>query len=39
SLHIHLRSNHFETLHPCTFINFARSTIHVENNPLICNEE
>jgi Leucine-rich repeat (LRR) protein len=36
-LHIHLRSNHFETLHPCTFFNFAHSTIHVENNPLICN--
>ena len=36
-LHIHLRSNQFKTLYPCTFINFARSTIHVENNPLICN--
>jgi len=36
-LHIHLRSNHFQTLHPCTFINFAHSTIHIENNPLICN--
>ncbi|CAF1117963.1 unnamed protein product [Adineta steineri] len=37
SLHIHLHSNQFETLHPCTFINFARSTIHIENNPLTCN--
>ena len=36
-LHIHLHSNHFKTLYPCTFINFAPSTIHVENNPLICN--
>ncbi|UJR10560.1 hypothetical protein I4U23_014760 [Adineta vaga] len=37
SLHIYLHSNQFETLHPCTFDKFARSTIHIENNPLICN--
>ncbi|CAF0821977.1 unnamed protein product [Rotaria sordida] len=37
SLNVHLRSNQLETIHPCTFTNFARSTIHLENNPLICN--
>ena len=26
-----------ESLHPCTFFHFARLTIHVENNPLVCN--
>jgi hypothetical protein len=36
-LNVHLRSNQLETIHPCTFKNFARSTIHLENNPLICN--
>lgn len=34
---MHLHSNQFETLHPCAFDNFARSTIHIENNPLVCN--
>ncbi|CAF2187479.1 unnamed protein product [Rotaria magnacalcarata] len=37
SLNVHLRSNQLETIDPCTFNNFARSTIHLENNPLICN--
>ena len=37
SLHLHLRSNAFEFVHPCPFYHFARSTIHLENNPLICN--
>ncbi|CAF1008123.1 unnamed protein product [Adineta ricciae] len=37
SLNVYLHANQFETLHPCTFNNFARSTIHIENNPLICN--
>lgn len=36
-LHIHLRSNQFQTLHPCTVFDFAPGTIHIENNPLICN--
>lgn len=35
--HVHLRSNQLEYLHPCTFDNFARSTIHFDNNPLKCN--
>jgi hypothetical protein len=37
AFHIHLRSNQLEYLHPCTFYYFVRSTIHVENNPLVCN--
>ena len=37
SLNVHLRSNQLETIHPCTFKDFGRSTIHLENNPLICN--
>lgn len=36
-LNLYLRSNQLETMHPCTFINFGRSTIHLENNPLLCN--
>lgn len=36
-LTVHLRANQLETIHPCTFLNFARSTIHLENNPLVCN--
>jgi hypothetical protein len=37
SLNVYLRSNQLETIHPCTFKDFTRSTIHLENNPLICN--
>ena len=36
-LNLYLRSNQLETIHPCTFTNFGRSTIHLENNPLLCN--
>jgi Leucine-rich repeat (LRR) protein len=36
-LNVHLRANQLETIHPCTFQNFARSTIYLENNPLVCN--
>ncbi|CAF0717425.1 unnamed protein product [Adineta steineri] len=37
TLNLHLRANQLETIHPCIFKNFARSTIYLENNPLICN--
>jgi Leucine-rich repeat (LRR) protein len=37
SFSVYLRSNQLETIHPCVFKNFARSTIHLANNPLICN--
>jgi Leucine-rich repeat (LRR) protein len=37
SFNVYLRSNQLETIHPCVFKNFARSTIHLANNPLICN--
>lgn len=36
-LSLYLRSNQLETIHPCTFKNFGRSTIHLEHNPLVCN--
>ena len=37
SPNVYLRSNQLETIDPCVFRNFARSTIHLANNPLICN--
>ncbi|UJR35303.1 hypothetical protein I4U23_028065 [Adineta vaga] len=36
-LNVYLSANQLETIHPCTFKDFARSTIYLENNPLICN--
>ncbi|CAF1123237.1 unnamed protein product [Adineta ricciae] len=36
-LNVHLRANQLEAIHPCTFKDFARSTVYLENNPLVCN--
>lgn len=36
-LHVFLLSNALETVDPCSFDKFARSTIHIDNNPLMCN--
>ncbi|CAF0753427.1 unnamed protein product [Didymodactylos carnosus] len=37
SLHLQLKSNQFKTFNPCIFNNFSRSTIEIDNNPLVCN--
>ena len=36
-MNINLRANQLQTIHPCILKNFQHSTIHLENNPLICN--